>query len=103
MIVDELGTDEILASAFKSKERCRALCLVFCRASFARVLARSLARIRFSLKLVALHTVLGGNWVLAQWFRLMGCEKQSNFFVVWFFFPRNEMRQKVEEGEEGRT
>lgn len=44
MIVDERGTDEILASAFKSKQRCRALCLVFCRASFARVLARSLAR-----------------------------------------------------------
>jgi hypothetical protein len=74
--------------------------------SVARVLlACSLARRnRFSLKIVALHMVLGGNWVLARWFRLMGCEKQSNCIVVWFFFPpRNEMRQKVEEGQEGRT
>ncbi len=63
------------------------------------MLARSLAHNRFSLKIVALHTVLGGNWVLAQWFRLMGCEKQSNFVVVLFFSP--EMRQKVEEGQEG--
>jgi len=68
--------------------------------------ARSLARIRFSLKLVALHTVLGGNWVLAQWwFRLMGCEKQSNFFVVWFFSPemkcdRKWKKEKKEEREE---
>jgi hypothetical protein len=70
--------------------------------SVARVLlACSLARNRFSLKIVALHTVLGRNWVLAQWFRLMGCQKQSNFVVVWVFFPRNEMRQKVEEGQEG--
>ncbi len=65
----------------------------------------SLARNRFSLKIVALHTVLGGNWVLAQWFRLMGCEKQSNFVVVWSFSPemkcdRKWKKDKKEEREE---
>jgi hypothetical protein len=70
----------------------RALFGFLSREFFSR--ARSLARNRFSLKIVALHTVLGGNWVLAQWFRLMGCEKQSNLVVVWFFSPEMKCDRK---------